>query len=188
MVSDQALKLLETHKAIILPEDLDHESYILIQMACLMYPNDVLTLYCRGDGGSCRTATAIVDAVRAHGNVRAVLAGEADSSHGVIFAGCPQRYVHPNGALGVHRTTVMQIDMVDAPYARNRAEDLESGDQWNARVLAEACPIGSHLTQAWWYQQIAETGKGLKLFDSAFLISNGMAKPASELKGVSGGN
>lgn len=188
MQTDQALKLLDTHKAIILPEDLDHDCYVLIQMACLMYPGDALTLYCRGDGGSCRTANAIVDIVRGHGKVRGVLAGEADSSHGIIFAGCPERYVYPHGAIGVHRTTVMQIDMVDAPYARNRFEDLESGDRTNARILAEACPAGSDLTAEWWYKQIDETGRGLRLFDSAFLISNGIAKPASELKGMTDGN
>jgi ATP-dependent protease ClpP protease subunit len=188
MEIDQALKLLETQKAIILPEDLDHDCYVLIQMACLMYADDTLSLYCRGDGGSCRTANAIVDVIQAHGKVRGILAGEADSSHGIIFAGCPERYVYPHGAIGVHRTTVMQIDMVDAPYARNRHDDLEAGDQLNARILASACPTGSDLTADWWYKQIDETGKGLRLFDSAFLVSKGIAKPASELKGMSSGN
>lgn len=183
-MNDRGWAFLESHKSIILPEELEHECYIVVQTACILYPNDWINLYCRGDGGGCRIANSIVDAVQTHGKVRGILAGEANSSHGIVFAGCPERYVYPNGALGVHRTVLHQIEMVDAPYARNRFEGLEAGDRSNARILASACPVGSELNAEWWYQQIAETGKGLRLFDSAFLISNGMAKPASDLKGV----
>ena len=181
MMNDRAWDFLDKTGVIILPEDLDHEVYIVIQTACVMYSQRRLYLFCRGDGGSSRTANAIVDAVRGHGNVCGILAGEANSSHGVIFAGCPHRYTYENGSLGVHRTVLHSMDLVDAPYAKNRWEDLEAGDLMNAQILASACPLTELQSEAWWYQQIAETGKGLRMFNSTFLIENRIARSVTEI-------
>ena len=180
-MNDRAWEFLEKTGVIILPEDLDHEVYIVIQTACVMYAQRRLYLFCRGDGGSSRTANAIVDAVRGHGNVCAVLAGEANSSHGVIFAGCPHRYVYPNAALGVHRTVLNSMEIVDSAYAKYRFEDLDQSNRMTARVLASACPLGSQFNEEWWYGQIEEAGRGLRMFSSTWLIQNQMAKSVTEI-------
>lgn len=97
-----------------------------------MRPDKEIRMYCRGNGGSCRTAFAIIDIIQQHGNVVGLLTSEANSNHGVVFAGCPRRYVYPRALLGLHRTALDELYHVDSPYARNRYDELEAGDRANA--------------------------------------------------------
>lgn len=180
-MTDDERKLLEQSGAIILPEELEHPVYGLVLNACLLYSDKRLTIYCRGDGGSSRTANAIVDVVRQHGNVAGVLIGEANSSHGVIFAGCPQRYTYPNGLLGFHRTALEYIHGATGPYALNRAEDLERADRYNAQIYASACTPNGGYDASWWYDEIDKADRGMTLLSAFFLIECGMAKPIAEM-------
>lgn len=181
-MTDAERELLEKHGVVALPEILDHDGYLLILSACLMRPDDPITLYCRGNGGSCRTANAIVDLVREHGQVRGVLLSEANSSHAVIFAGCPERYVYPHGLLGIHRTALEDMYHVDAPYARWQAEESDANDRYNAAIFAEACRGRAYYGVDFWYGEIEKAGsRGLKQFNAKFLIDCGMAVPVSEM-------
>lgn len=184
-MNEQQKALLNDHGVLVLPEELEHEAFVLVLTACLMRPDDEIRLYCRGNGGSCRTAFAIIDVIQDHGNVIGLLPGEANSNHGVIFAGCPRRYVYPLGMLGLHRTALDVMYHVDMPYAKNRYQELEVGDRANARIYAAACENQIQWGEEFWYRQIEQQGsKGLVQFDADFLIACGMARPAAELKMV----
>lgn len=182
-MDDQQKVLLNDHGVLILPEELDHDVFALVLTACLMRPDQEIRLYCRGNGGDSRTSYAIIDIIQQHGNVVGLLTSEANSNHGVIFAGCPRRYVYPRARLGLHRTSLSEMYHIDAPYALNRHEEMETSDHTNARVYAAACKDQTQWGESFWYQQIDQQGsRGLILFDAPFLIECGMAQPISALK------
>ena len=176
-------KLITERGVIILPEDMGHEAYELV-LECLLRAedswHDTIRLFCRGDGGCARSALAIVDLVREHGNVAGMLAGEAHSSHAIIWAGCPQRYVYPMGAIGLHRVAVNGLSSrQDAVSLKAFAEEYAATDRRMVKVLNEACPFHG----PFWINLLEETGSGgVKMFSAADLISMEMAKPVSEYK------
>lgn len=181
-MDDQQKTLLNDHGVVVLPEELDHDAFVLVLTACLMRPDQEIRLYCRGNGGSCRSAFAIIDIIQDHGNVVGLLTSEANSNHGVIFAGCPRRYVYPRGMLGLHRTALDAMYHVDMPYAKNRFQELEVGDRANAKIFAAACSDQAQWGEDFWYSQLDQQGsKGLVQFDADFLIRCGMARPIREL-------
>jgi ATP-dependent protease ClpP protease subunit len=181
-MNDQQKTLLNDHGVLVLPEELEHEAFVLVLTACLMRPDKEIRMYCRGNGGSCRTAFAIIDVIQDHGNVVGMLTGEANSNHGVIFAGCPRRYVYPRGMLGLHRTALDALYHVDMSYAKNRFHELEMGDHANAKIYAAACSDQTQWGEAFWYTQLEQQGsKGLVHFNADFLIKCGMARPVREL-------
>lgn len=182
-MDDQQKSLLNDHGVLVLPEELDHAVFVLVLTACLMRPDKEIRLYCRGNGGGSRESYAIIDIIRQHGNVVGLLTSEANSNHGVIFAGCSRRYVYPLGQLGIHRTALSEMYHIDAPYAQNRYDEMESGDRSNARIYASACNDQKKYGESFWYRAIDKQGsRGLKQFDADFLIKCGMAMPISDLK------
>jgi ATP-dependent protease ClpP protease subunit len=182
-VDDQQKALLNEHGVLILPEELEHEVFALVLAACLMRPDKEIRMYCRGNGGDSRASYAIIDIIQQHGNVVGLLASEANSNHGVIFAGCSRRYIYPHGQLGVHRVALNEMYHIDATYAKNRYQEFEASDRANAKVYAAACKDQTRWGEDFWYTQIDEQGsRGVVQFDACFLITCGMAQPISDYK------
>lgn len=181
-MTDDERKLLTEYGVLILPEELEHDVFALVLTACLMRPDKVIYMHCRGNGGDSRASYAIIDVIQQHGNVVGLLASEANSNHGVIFAGYPRRYVYPRAQLGLHRTAMNELNHVDAPYAKNRYHEFEASDRANAKIYAAACQDQTLWGESFWYQHLDRQGShGVVQFDAAFMITCGMAKPISEM-------
>lgn len=182
-MDDQQKALLNEYGVLVLPETLEHDIFALVLTACLMRPDKEIRLHCRGNGGDSRASYAIIDVIQQHGNVVGLLASEANSNHGVIFAGCPRRYVYPRAQLGLHRVAHDAMYHIDAPYAKNRYHEFEASDRANAKIYAAACNDQAQWGESFWYQQLDQQGShGVVQFDATFMITCGMALPISELK------
>lgn len=181
-MEENARKLLDDHGIVILPEEIDHDTFVLVLEATLIRKDAPITLHCHGEGGDSCVAGAIVDIIRHHGRVRGVLAGDANSCHGVIFASCTERYVYPGGRVGIHRVSQTEIRSVTADYAEGVAKLLESHDRRNAKIFASACRDQHHWHEAFWFEVIRVNPRALHHFDASFLIECGMARPISEMK------
>jgi len=182
-MDDQRRKLLDDHGVLILPEEIKHECYTLIVEAMLLRPHSPILLHCHGEGGDSCVTGAMVDTIRHHGQIIGVLAGEANSSHGVIFAACAQRYVYPGAMIGVHRVAQESLHHVTADYALDRGRENERHDQRNARILAEACTDQERHGYKFWYRKIAANTRALGFIPAIDLISYGFAKPIQEYGG-----
>lgn len=174
-MDEKTRELLDKHGTLILPEVIDHDSYTLLLEALLHVANKSLVLHCRGDGGGSRAARAMVDLIRQHGNVTGLLAGEANSSHAVIWSACQQRYVYPYGAMGVHMVAFDSITTrVDSQVLSQIAADYARMDMENAHIFAEA----SNHSPEWWYEVIQKAGSGgLTMFTAQQLLLMDMARP-----------
>lgn len=182
-MDDKFLKLLQDHQVIILPDEIEHDSYEMVLESCLRFPDLRLKLYCRGDGGDTRTGLAIVDIIRQHGRVVGILPSEANSTHALIFAGCPERYIYPLGRIGVHMVAWGNKGHVDSRAAKLTYDEFSQTDRLNAQILAEACLPQWNLE--FWLNIINGTGShGVTQFNSEFLIQCGMAKPIQALAGL----
>ena len=138
-MDDAVHRLLELKKTIILPEEIDHDAYHTIVEATLLYPDDEIDLYCRGQGGSSGDALAIVDAIKQHGNFTGLLMGPAVSSHAIIWAGCNTRYCYPNGRLGLHSVvTTYSPLMMDGRALLQSGKTSKAIDVLNAAILTDA--------------------------------------------------
>lgn len=179
-MTDNERKLLDEYGVLILPEDITHETYALVVEATLVRTGKPILMHCHGEGGDSCAAGAIVDIVRHHGDFTGILAGEANSCHGIIFAACAKRYVHPGGIVGVHRVARETLNHVSAEYAMAHYQDLESHDRRNAQIYASACQ-GSFVWEKFWFDMISENPRALKRLDASYLIECGMAKPISEM-------
>lgn len=138
-MDDAAQRLLEMTKTIILPEEIDHDTYHMIVEAALLYPDDEIDLYCRGQGGDSGDALGIVDIIKHHGNFTGLLLGDAASSHAIIWAGCANRYCFDNSRLGLHSV----VTTFSPPYMDSRAllqssKKSEETDRANAQILADS--------------------------------------------------
>lgn len=161
---------------IVLPYIIEHETYAMMVEALMMHPKP-LKLYCRGGGGDVASAFAIIDLIREHGNVSGMLLGEANSSHGVIWAGCQKRYVYPNGVLGVHMPSQQWQGAVDSREAWLLALEMERYENQIAELYKSICS-----KEVDWKQAMAATGSsGMRFLDASWLIENGMALPISAL-------
>lgn len=178
-MDDTTRKLLDDHSTFILPEEIEHEAYTFLLEAVLHMTGKPLTLYCRGNGGSSRSALAMVDLITAHGNVIGMLAGEACSSHGIIWAACQQRYVYPYGVLAVHMTARDGISTrIDMQVLKQMTVNSEKMNRQNAAILGAACK-----TATWWYGVITDAGSAETIdFDAAQLIEMGMARPITDYR------
>lgn len=165
---------------IVLPEEIDHAAYVLMVEALLESADRDVRLYCRGDGGGTWAAMAIIDLIRAHGQVTGLLPSMAASSHGVIWAACPRRYVYPSGRLGIHKIAWNAIDTrQDSHSLNNIAAEWQQSEQEIAAIYAAA----SNKTQREWYAAMQSTGSsGLRTFTAPQLIALGMARPIDELQ------
>lgn len=181
-MTDDERKLLDEHGVLILPDEINHGVFQLVLTATLARPDKPITLYCRGDGGDSCAALALVDVIQRHGQFIGLLPGEANSSHSVMWAACEQRYIFPGGSIGLHRCARIELQHVDAGYARRAADEFDRIDRQCARVMAGACANQETHGESFWYDVIDRTGsRGLTFFNAEFLIECGMAKPISEM-------
>lgn len=160
----------------ILPDVIDHAAYEALA-ELLLTEQAPLRLYCAGDGGSIRDALAMVDLIRAHGDVLGMLAGTAASCHGVIWAGCARRIVYPNAVLGVHKVGYAELNRgFDTHTAGLLMSELDQYEHLNAQIFARA----SNQSVQWWKQQIQAPGsQEYRIFTAEDLINLGMARPAA---------
>jgi ATP-dependent protease ClpP protease subunit len=180
MITDNERKMLEDHGILILPDEITHDTFVLIAEAILIRPRQSISLYCHGSGGDSCATGAIVDLIHHHGLFTGLLAGEANSSHGVIFASCFKRYVYPGGIVGIHRVARESLNHVSAEYAMAHYQDLESHDRRNAQIYANACEAAPHDSVDFWFKMISENPRALRSLDASYLIECGMAKPIAD--------
>lgn len=163
-------------KVIILPEEINADTYETFVPVILSNLNKPIHIMCRGDGGSCRYAVALIDAIQYHNDVTAFLTSEANSSHSMIFAACKHRYTFPNGRLGVHESGwhgAENIDL-DSAYAQFLAYDFDYYNNYAARLYAGI----SNKPLTYWKRNLNRVGiRKMKYFTSEELISMGMALP-----------
>ncbi|MBZ0295891.1 MAG: ATP-dependent Clp protease proteolytic subunit [Anaerolineae bacterium] len=171
-------KLLEEKHTIILPDDIDHDTYQFMLEALMEHPGRV-KLYCNGDGGSARDALAIVDLIQQHGDVVGLLVGMAVSSHVTVWASCKTRYISPNGGIGVHRVASRQTDsLLDAHRAQLIAEEYGYIEDRVARIYSAA----SCLNTEKWVGILNQAGSDWYAWYGADYLINvlEMARPLSE--------
>lgn len=158
-MDDAAHRLLEMAKTIILPEEIDHDTYRMIVEATLLYPDDEIDLYCRGDGGFIRDALAIIDVIKRHGKFVGLLVGMAYSSHADIWAACNVRYCSPNSGIGLHRAKFSDNGgFKDASYFSLKADEGNILDGMIAQLFADASNADSSI----WTQIIADAGDAVR--------------------------
>lgn len=178
-MTDNERKLLEEHGVLVLPRVISHEVYGLVVEACAIMRGRPFKLHCHGDGGDTSTALGIVDIIRAHGQVTGELAGEANSSSGVIFAGCSHRTIHPHGSIGVHGVTMDQLNTVDSAYARTWLNEIDATNALIAHVYADA----SNLPYAQWLEIIMrQGGQGYTRIPSSVLVGYALAIPIDQAR------
>lgn len=177
-MEDKQIELLARHGVLVLPVEIEHETYVLLLEALLHLGDKPLTLYCRGDGGSTRAAHAMCDLIRQHGKVTGMLPGEANSAHGIVWAACEHRYVYPHARLGVHQCGYDSLGTrVDSQLLSQIARDYMTSDRLNANILAAA----SVRSPEWWYNVIKEAGSGgVVHFRARDLREMDMARPIEE--------
>jgi ATP-dependent protease ClpP protease subunit len=137
-------------------------------------------MHCHGEGGDSCAAGAIVDVITQHGQVTGLLAGDANSCHGIVFAACATRYVYPGGRVGVHRVALESLSYVTADYAFSKARNFEAHDARNARILAAACADQVNHGEGFWYRMIDANSRALHHVTAPDLIKYGLARPISE--------
>lgn len=162
MLDDKQRAMLDEFGVFVLPEEISHDVYATMVEVVRRRENQEITLFCRGNGGDSRSALAIVDLLRWHGFVTGVLISEANSSHGVIWAGCYKRFITENGLLGIHEVSVYPPHTMDGNHARLMTAELERVNQQFARVYASA----SNQDFDWWLERLNQTRSGgLRFFD-----------------------
>lgn len=179
MTFDEAYKLLMEDDIIILPEEINHDTYVLLLRLLHSGRNKAIDLYCRGDGGSSRDALAMADLIRAHGEVTGLLAGAANSSHATIWASCATRYVYPLATIGLHRVSWSEVPHVDARSARLVSAEFEATDRCIAGILAGAAK--PEYNSDYWWTLLQDTGsRGVQEFTAQQMIDMGMALPIAK--------
>jgi len=170
-------KLLRERGVIILPEDIRHETYVDTLSLLLLAESEwtaEIKLYCAGSGGSAPDAIAIVDLIQARGNVTGYLAGQAQSCHTTIWAGCNKRIVYPYASIGVHGLRWSSLSEQDIRSLNNRNNELVSGERKISNIMASAC--SAEFDETFWRGVIQETGSdGIRIFDAVDCIKMGMA-------------
>jgi len=183
-------KLMEVYGVLVLPDEINHAAYELV-VESLHFArhcgHDRVVMYCAGFGGEMPSALAIVDLVRAHGNVVGLLPGQANSSHATIWLGCAERYVYPMGEMGIHevRYDVADNTKLDARHARNFEGEMKSYNERLATLLSEACDEHDVYSVGHWRTVLHQVGaSGYHHYDAEYLIMCGIAKPIEALDGV----
>jgi ATP-dependent protease ClpP protease subunit len=175
----------ETQKAllekgiVVLPNHINHEVYEYVLEALMLRPEQIV-MYCKGDGGDVSSALAIVDLIQQHGHVVGMLPGEANSSHATIFSGCSERYVFPNGVIGVHQIAWDSHNgRLDSHNLRLLSVDFDAADAQIAWILAAA----SNKSRDWWYKVLRDTGSGgVTQYRAGQMIQLGLARDVAEWK------
>ena len=177
ILSDYAQTLLDKHSVFVMPAEINHEVFKLVVYVCTLYADTPLAFHCQGDGGDTTAGLGIVDIIRHHGQITGLLAGEANSCSGAIFAGCAVRYVYPHGSVGVHGCAMNDLTRVDASYARTWLRELDKVDIQIAQIFADASTIPY---DDWVTKIAAQGGAGYTRVHAEDLVACGMAKPISE--------
>lgn len=178
-MDEQVEKLVKSRGIIVLPEEIDHDTYAMLLeglvIARVERPRQPVILYCRGDGGCSRSALAMVDLIREHGNVIGMLPGEANSSHVTVWAGCTERYVYPHAAIGLHKVAYYEMNSrMDSKSAQLIGREFEQTERKVATLLAEI----SNKDADHWFDVMQTTGSsGVTQFDAEEIIAMEMAKP-----------
>lgn len=193
--------LLELELGIILPSDINYNSYFEMLWA-LKYAESVklgdsdlskeeIKLYCNGDGGQARDALAIVDIIQSlFAPVSGIIVGEACSANSVIWAACSKRFVSKRASIGIHKISYQfkgQTD--DTGWNTYQEKDIDlmkrkykEGDQIVASIYADACkqnPVNDNrvfATQEWWLDEMAKGGQQLWRISAYKLVDMGMAE------------
>lgn len=175
-------KRLREYGVLVLPDEIDHEAYELVLDATLMRPNDPITIHCSGSGGSTWDALAIVDLVQVHGACIGILAGTSASAHLDIYAACRERYIYPNGRIGIHEAGYSGPDgKLDMNGSKSYLNDLEQLNLQIAQLYASA----STLTIEYWQTMLRQVGNsGCRWMMADEVIAWGMARPVAEWKPV----
>lgn len=174
-MNDEQRRLLEDLNTLILPEYIDHSTYALVAEACTRMQNRRIELHCRGNGGSAQDALAIVDVLQGHGNVAGILAGSAESAHGIVFAGCRTRYIYPNASLGVHQISWNNAGDLDGIQAQEIADWTARRERLGAKILADACANDPYNTQDYWLAVMQIAGRiRIREYTCGELVAMGM--------------
>ena len=129
-MDERDLKLLKKRGIVVLPQEIEHDTYRMLLEALIIAKDRQVKLFCRGDGGCSRTALAMVDLIQHHGDVIGLLPGEANSSHVTIWAGCKERYVYPNGLIGLHKVAWAESSFhADSRSARLISDEFERAER-----------------------------------------------------------
>jgi len=182
-MDDAQRKLLEDHKTIILPDHIDNDVYQMIAEAAILFPDDEIVLYCRGDGGDARDAFAIDADNRHHGALVGLLQREAHSSHVTSWAGCAVRYVYPHSAIGVHRIGSQDMrGTLTADVMEFMKKDYEDTENAVSKILAG---ISDKDVDFWNRQQrLGNVTYKTIIFYAVDLIKMGMALPIADRPAV----
>jgi ATP-dependent protease ClpP protease subunit len=142
--------LLETHRVLLLPADLDDAAYKDMAWALVagreLFPNKRLKLWCHGNGGEATVGLALADLIQADGRIDGILVGGAFSGHSFIWAACSRRFCYPHAGIGVHTCVSSSNSWEDTSYRKTDVKRMEGWDRQIARFYAHA----SNKTVGWW--------------------------------------
>jgi ATP-dependent protease ClpP protease subunit len=172
-LNDNDLKLLDKYGVVVLPKDIDHDTYKMMVEVMLHRGPRPLTLYCNGNGGTVGDGNAIIALIQQHGNVTGLLPGEANSCHAMIFASCQHRFIYPNAAFGVHSVAKYNLDTrIDANYLKHELFEYQQLDKQNAALLADVTTMDFD----YWYHQITKVSGAVNRFSYDLMIEVGLAE------------
>lgn len=181
ILSEEAKRLLDEKGLFVVPCEINHDAFKMVVYVCALYADKALTFHCAGEGGDTAAALGIVSVIRQHGRVTGLLASEANSCSGIIFASCAERYVYPHGSIGVHGVTLGELSRIDAAYAQTWLTEVQTTNKHIAGVLADACKHPFYNAEFWLTEINEQGGSGYKRFHSYDLINCGMAKPIESM-------
>lgn len=178
-ISDKEQELLENRRLIVLHETIEHETYELFAYAALRFPSDQITVWCKSNGGDCRSAEAIAGLIKMHGDFCAVLIGPVMSAAVTIFAACQTRYIAPTGTIGLHTSSIGGEDRGDTISMRHAMEELDHTDNFQAQCLAEA----SNKPASEWLALIQSAAhRPCKIITADRLLVYELGKPMADYK------
>ncbi len=171
--------LLERFGIILTPPKIEDEAYEQMTWALhlgrALHPDKPLELRCYGEGGDSYAMLAIVNLIRADGNVDGVLVGDAGSASSVIWASCQRRYVHPLASLNVHGARQVGGGW-NSQAERAWLESLE----WVDTRIADIYAAASDKAASWWLEKMAAGHGACSLMPAEEIVAIGMARPITE--------
>lgn len=182
------------------PKNIDYESYRELETCFeyISYKDRDIYLRVLGWGGYVEHSMSIVDLTRLH-DVTGILVGAAYSGSSIIWAGCPKRYVMPNGLLQVHQASVVHredaVDTANSSYLSllNLMEDNKT----MIEIYSDACASPNHKASYWGNIFTVSSDAGLKRYNSDAIVNElQMGQPitmkdfynARNFKGISARN
>lgn len=167
---DAALELAKKQSRIILPPVIDGDTYeqiMQLMMIAREESNRPIELYCAGYGGQSDLGFGIIDWITADGSVEGYLMGKAYSTHAIIWAACPKRYIYSNSVMAIHRVQLNDINNIDQNTAHQMYNSLRYTDNRMAEVLAHA----SNKSLKYWKEKLATGSNYSAPIDATGLMS-----------------